>query len=236
MMPIARLAGVTKAYRVGDTRVPALRDVDLAIAPGEFVALVGPSGSGKSTLFNVLGGLDRVDSGRVEVDGTDLAGLSRRALARLRLTRLGFVFQVFNLFPVLTVAENVEYPLIFAGLPRTTRRARVHELLASVGLTEHARKRPNALSGGQAQRVAIARALACRPVLVLADEPTANLDGDTSATVMGLLRDLNVRDGVTFLLATHDPRVLPYARRRVTLTDGRITDDRAQSSVPSQVA
>lgn len=233
---IARLEHVTKMYRMNGLSVPALCGIDLTIAPGQFVAFVGPSGSGKSTLFNVLGGLDRVDAGTVYVDGIDLSSLSARALAHLRLTRLGFVFQTFNLFPVLTATENVEYPLIFAGASRAARRERVEELLAAVQLQDQARKFPTALSGGQAQRVAIARALACRPALVLADEPTANLDGATSATIMALLRDLNERQRVTILLATHDPRVLPFVRRIVTLTDGRVTADQPQAEIIGPVA
>ena len=223
---VARTTGVSKFYRLGATTVPALRDVSLAVAAAEMVALSGPSGSGKSTLLNMVGCLDRPDEGEVWLGGRPTSTLSSRALAGLRLAHLGFVFQSFNLVPVLTAFENVEYPLLLAGTPAKESRDRVAAVLARVGLSAKMHRRPDALSGGERQRVAIARALVNRPVLVLADEPTANLDSVTSDAVLDLVHELRDQYDVAFLVASHDPRVLARMDRIVTIRDGHIVDDR----------
>jgi putative ABC transport system ATP-binding protein len=222
---IIRATNVTKSYSLGRARVPALRGVSLAIPPASLVALAGPSGSGKSTLLNLLGCLDRPDSGEVHLDGLRVSHLPAAALNELRRDRLGFIFQSFNLVPVLTAYENVEYPLLLAGTMRgAARRARVGELLDRVGLGGKDRRRPNELSGGERQRVAIARALVNGPALVLADEPTANLDSATGAAVLDLMDDLRDRLGVAFLFASHDPRLLDRMDRVIPLKDGAIED------------
>jgi putative ABC transport system ATP-binding protein len=223
--PVARLRGVERVYRQGSQEVRALNGVDLDVYPGEFVSLAGPSGSGKSTLLNVIGGLDRPTAGTVELGGVALAGMSAAELASLRLHRIGFVFQAYNLIPVLSARENVEFVLHLQGVAPAQRRARALEVLADLGIAALADRRPADMSGGQQQRVAVARALAARPLLLLADEPSANLDSDTTRTLLGLLRTLNERDGVTIVTATHDPIVLGFARRHVRLVDGRIVDD-----------
>ena len=203
-----------------------MSDVSLAIRPGEFVALQGPSGSGKTTLLNLLGLLDAPDAGQLRVEGRDGEGLSENEKSDLRRDRFGFVFQTFNLIPVLSAEENVAYPMVLAGADADERRAaRASELLASVGLDGKAAVRPDLLSGGQRQRVAIARALANRPAVVFADEPTANLDSHTAEEILDLMRAINERSGVAFLFATHDPRVVARARRIVTLHDGAIAED-----------
>ncbi|MGC3997987.1 MAG: ABC transporter ATP-binding protein [Anaeromyxobacter sp.] len=221
--PAARLIeleDVTRTYRTGATAVPALRGVSLTVHTGEFLALVGPSGSGKSTLLHVCGLIDRPDSGRYLLEGRPTAGLRPAELARLRRERIGFVFQGFNLVPVLTAFENVEVPLLLLGAPRAGRARRVMAALEAVGLAGEAGRRPDALSGGQRQRVAIARALVKDPALVVADEPTANLDGATAAQVIDLMRSLGRERGVTFLLATHDGRLEARCDRAVFLEDG----------------
>jgi putative ABC transport system ATP-binding protein len=224
--PILRGEGLTKTYRVGPQRVEALAGLDISCSPGEFTALEGPSGSGKTTLLNVLGLLDRPDGGSLALDGEDAAALDERARARVRLERFGFIFQTFNLVPVLSARENVEYPMALAGLAAEDRERRGRALLAGVGIAEKADVRPDLLSGGQRQRVAIARALANDPEIVFADEPTANLDSHTAAEILDLMRRLNEQRGVAFLFATHDPRVVERARRIVTIRDGRIVGDR----------
>jgi len=216
---------LTRTYRVGPTHVPAVRDVSLAIGAGEFVALKGPSGSGKTTLLNLLGLLDRPDSGSLVVDGREAEGLSENDRADFRRDRFGFVFQTFNLIPVLTAQENVEYPMALANAPAAERRSRSRDLLAAVGLAEKASVRPDLLSGGQRQRVAIARALANSPEVIFADEPTASLDSVTADEILDLMRDLCESRRVAFLFATHDPRVVARARRVVSLHDGRIEAD-----------
>ncbi|WP_432723444.1 ABC transporter ATP-binding protein [Jeongeupia wiesaeckerbachi] len=222
MNPVV-LQGVGKRYRLGQVDVPALTGIDLDIHPDRFTVLSGPSGSGKTTLLNLIGGIDRPDSGRVVVDGQDLAGLSDDALSDFRARRLGFVFQNFNLLPVLTAFENVEYPLLLTGVPRPERRRRVDELLAAVGLSDKATSRPNQLSGGQRQRVAIARALATQPQLVLADEPTANLDSHTGGAILALMRQMQRDYRVSFVFSSHDPQVLAQADDAVHIRDGAIT-------------
>ncbi|HWP35768.1 MAG TPA: ABC transporter ATP-binding protein [Thermodesulfobacteriota bacterium] len=216
---------VSKVYRQNSIEVAALTDVDLAIAPGEFVCLSGPSGSGKTTLLNLLGGLDRPTSGEVLLDGLSLGRLRAGELARLRLARIGFVFQAYNLLPVLSARENVEFVLQLRGVPARERAARAREVLREVGLEGLENRRPAELSGGQQQRVAVARAIAARPALVLADEPTANLDSRAAESLMALLRRLNEAHGITFVFSTHDRRVMEFARRQVRLQDGRVVAD-----------
>jgi putative ABC transport system ATP-binding protein len=223
---VARVTNVSKSYRLGTTTVPALRDISHDVAAAELVALSGPSGSGKSTLLNMIGCLDRPDAGEVWLAGRSTSTLSSRALAGLRLEHLGFVFQSFNLVPVLTAFENVEYPLLLSGTPAKESRDRVASVLARVGLSAKMHRRPDELSGGERQRVAIARALVNRPVLVLADEPTANLDSVTSDAVLDLMHELRDQYDVAFLVASHDPRVLARMDRVVTILDGHMVDDR----------
>ena len=216
---------MSRSYALGAARVPAVRGVTLSLGPGEFVALQGKSGSGKTTLLNLLGLLDRPDEGTVRVEGRDGESLAENERSDLRRDRFGFVFQTFNLIPVLTAEENVAYPMALAGIQAPERRARALELLASVGLADKVGVRPDLLSGGQRQRVAIARALANRPAIVFADEPTANLDSHTSEEILDLAREINASAKVAFLFATHDPIVVERARRVVKLHDGAIASD-----------
>ena len=222
--PIVQTSGVTKIYRNNQMESPALQGVTFQVQPGEFSAIVGPSGSGKTTLLNLIGALDVPTEGRVQVLGHDIETLSKRQRSDLRLHSLGFVFQAYNLIPVLTARENVEFVLELQGV-KGDRRARAQALLDQVGLAEFAERRPNQLSGGQQQRVAVARAVASKPKLVLADEPTANLDGENAELLLKLMKDLNEKQGITFLFSTHDARVVAHARRTVTLVDGRIDRD-----------
>jgi putative ABC transport system ATP-binding protein len=216
---------LAKTYRAGDVDVPALRDVNFAIEPGAFVAFVGPSGSGKSTLLNMIGCLDHPTDGKLTVLDTDVATLDRRAAANFRGAHLGFIFQDFNLIPVLSAAENIEYPLLMVqDWPVERRAARVAELLEAVGMADQAAKRPDQLSGGQKQRVAVARALATRAKLVLADEPTANLDHDTAYRIIGLMKKMRDDFGSTFVFSTHDPKIVGEAEVVITLEDGRIVN------------
>jgi putative ABC transport system ATP-binding protein len=220
-MRSVRVQGVTKDYRLGSTTVKALRGVTLGVEPGEFIAVAGPSGSGKSTLLNLMGCLDRPTEGRVLVADRDVATLEDDALSDLRARMIGFIFQTFNLIPVLSALENVEFPLVIQG-GRRNGRSRAMRALEEVGLADLAHHRPDELSGGQRQRVAVARALVTDPVIVLADEPTANLDSATGEAVISLMVDLNRRDGTTFIFSTHDPKVMAHAHRVVRLADGRI--------------
>jgi len=222
--PIVLARGLTKAFDGGREPVWALRGVDLEVGAGEFLALVGPSGSGKTTLLNLLGALDVPTGGELTVLGQHIASLSKLARARMRLHSIGFVFQAYNLVPVLTAGENVEFVLELQGMGEG-RRDRAREVLVELGLGDLADRRTNELSGGQQQRVAVARAVASRPKLVLADEPTANLDGENAETLMHLMRDLRDRHGMTFIFSTHDPRVVAHAVRVVTLVDGRVSKD-----------
>jgi putative ABC transport system ATP-binding protein len=219
---------VTKVYALGQTRVQALSGVTLSVAEGEFMAVAGPSGSGKSTLLNLIGGLDRPTSGRVVIGGQDVSRLGDDQLSDLRAHRIGFIFQTFNLIPVLSAAENVEFPLLVragAPLPRSQARERARRALEQVGLRDFGRHRPDELSGGQRQRVAVARALVTEPALVLADEPTANLDHATGEAIIDLMLDINRRQRTTFIFSTHDPRVMTHAHRVVRLSDGRLDGD-----------
>ncbi len=218
---------LSKTYRLGASAVPAVREVTLTIRRGEFVALQGPSGSGKTTLLNLFGLLDRPDAGTVSIEGQDGESLSENARSDMRRDRFGFVFQTFNLIPVLTAEENVAYPMVIAGVADPERRERARELLRSVGLGDKLGVRPDLLSGGQRQRVAIARALANRPAIVFADEPTANLDSHTAEEILDLMRRINESSGVAFLFATHDPRVVARARRVILLRDGQVQEDQA---------
>ncbi|MCB9495668.1 MAG: ABC transporter ATP-binding protein [Fibrobacteria bacterium] len=220
-MNIVEIRDLVKNYQLDTTVVPALRGVSLHIEEGDFLSIVGPSGSGKTTLLNIIGCIDEATSGSVRFGGEETTSLSDRARTELRLHRIGFIFQSFNLIPVLNVVENVEFPLLLQrGVSRRMARDRAMELVEAVGLDEHTRHRPGELSGGQRQRVAIARALATRPDLVLADEPTANLDSVTGEQILNLMRDLNHTRGTTFIFSTHDPQVLTYARRVVRVRDG----------------
>lgn len=219
---VLRLQGVHKTYRLGTHVVPALRGVDLRLRSGEMLALTGPSGSGKSTVLNIAGLIDRADSGQICLRGQDVTGLAESQATLLRCDAIGFVFQGFNLVPVMTVWDNVDYALFIAGVPRPQRRQRVKAMLDAVGLDEHAAHRPDALSGGQRQRVAIARALVKQPALVIADEPTANLDSCTADQVLDLMREQGHEHGAAFLIATHDDRLLARCDRVVRLQDGRI--------------
>ncbi|MEO8432955.1 MAG: ABC transporter ATP-binding protein [Acidobacteriota bacterium] len=223
--PLIEARDLVRTYRLGEGEVRAVQGVSVDVGPGEFVALQGPSGSGKTTLLNLLGLLDHPDSGTVRIAGRDASSLSENERADLRRDRYGFVFQTFNLIPVLSSRENVEYPMALAGRSEDERRARSGELLAAVGLAGKEEVRPDLLSGGQRQRVAIARALANRPAIVFADEPTANLDSHTAEEVLDLMRALCESNGVAFLFATHDPRVVARARRVIALHDGRVQSD-----------
>ena len=233
-MAFIEVRGVTKDYQDGNTVVHALRGVDLDIVKGEFTAIAGPSGSGKTTLLNVVGGLDAADDGSVTVGDLQVSQMRTGALTRMRREHIGFVFQAYNLIPVLTAVENVEFVMMLQGVPAWERRQRAEEILDRVGLGEEKHRRPAALSGGQQQRVAVARAMVSRPSVVLADEPTANLDSDTGARLLDLMKSLNAEDGVTFLFSTHDPMVMDYAGRVVRLLDGRVSSDelRASPSAP----
>jgi putative ABC transport system ATP-binding protein len=220
-----RTEGVWKIFSQEAEEVRAVRGVTVAIERGEFTALAGPSGSGKTTLLNLFGGLTRPTRGRVFVAGRDLTGLSNQELARLRLEQVGFVFQAFNLLPVLTAMENAEFPLLLRGVDGDEREKRVKELFERTGLEGLEGRRPGKLSGGQQQRVAVIRAVVGRPALVLADEPTANLDSSTSESLLRMMEDLNRDRGTTFVFATHDPQVMEHSRRLIRLVDGAIVSD-----------
>jgi putative ABC transport system ATP-binding protein len=224
------LKNVQKTYRTGPIEIPALRGVSLRIAPGEFLAIAGPSGSGKTTLLNIIGGLDRADAGDVWVEKNNLQLLSSGELARMRLERLGFVFQAYNLLPVLTAMENAEFTLLLQGVPVERRRERVQKLFLEIGLAGLENRRPAELSGGQQQRVAVARAMVTEPALILADEPTANLDSATGAALLEVMEQLNRAHNTTFIFSTHDPQVMERARRWIRLRDGQIASDAAHAS------
>jgi putative ABC transport system ATP-binding protein len=226
---IVELERVTKLYHQGALEVRALRELTLEVEKGEFTAICGPSGSGKTTMLNLIGALDTPTSGRVLLEGRDLGPLSRRELSHLRRDRIGFVFQAYNLMPVLTAYENAETVLALQGVDESERRERVMELLADVGLEGMEHRRPDELSGGQQQRVAIARAIASKPAVVLADEPTANVDSETAEKLLDIMQKLNRERGVTFIFSTHDPRVMSRARRLVRIVDGRVERDETQN-------
>lgn len=219
---LVRLSNVTRTYPLGRVQVHALTGVSLNAGRGDFLALAGPSGSGKTTLLNLIGCIDKPDSGRISIDGVDVTQVPLHRLAATRRDTLGFIFQTFNLIPVLTAYENVEYPLLLQHVPRAKRRERVDFWLDQVGLSVQARQRPDQLSGGQRQRVAIARAMAGEPKLVLADEPTANLDSVTAAKILDLLEEINERTQCTFIFATHDPALIARAHRCIRMHDGAL--------------
>ena len=223
--PVVALENVTKVYRQGDQRVEALRGLTMTVNGGEFIAISGPSGSGKTTALNLIGALDTPTSGTVRLEGADLGALTRQELSRLRRDRIGFVFQAYNLLPVLSAYENAEIVMAVQGVAEAERRERVMALLAQVGLEGLEHRRPAELSGGQQQRVAIARAIAARPAIVLADEPTANVDSGTAEALLEMMETLNREQRVTFLFSTHDPRVMARARRLIRLVDGRVESD-----------
>jgi putative ABC transport system ATP-binding protein len=224
-MNVAQVENVVKIYKIGETETRALRGIDLSIENGEFTALIGPSGSGKTTLLQLLGCLDQPTEGRIIINKTDVTHLSRNQRADLRKNSLGFIFQFFALIPTLTAYENIELPLLLKGVNPAERKDRVNFLLNAVALEEHANHHPDQMSGGQQQRVAIARALSTNPAMILADEPTANLDSANGQQVMDIMANLNKETGVTFIFATHDPRVFKYAKRIITLRDGLIVED-----------
>jgi putative ABC transport system ATP-binding protein len=219
---VVRVEGVTKEYAMGRTVVKALRGVSLEIARGEFLCIAGPSGSGKTTLLNLIGCLDKPTSGRILIEGQDVSKLSPKELAWVRRRRLGFVFQTFNLVPVLTAYENIELPLLLLGVGAAERRRRVYALLEALGISELAHHRPDEMSVGQQQRVSIARALITEPALVLADEPTANLDSETGKAIIELMHELNKTHGTTFVFSTHDTKVMARASRLIHIRDGII--------------
>jgi len=229
--PLIRIRGLHKDFRRGPEVIRVLSGLSLDIARGEFVALMGPSGSGKSTLLNLIGGLDAPTEGKVFINGTDITGMSPNALIDFRLHNIGFVFQAFNLIPVLTARENIEFIMLLQKIPRQERERRVRELLEAVGLADKMDVRPAQLSGGQQQRVAVARALASKPQFILADEPTANLDSHSASTLLDIMEKLNREEHMTFLFSTHDQRVIERARRVITLVDGRIASDTAPTSL-----
>jgi putative ABC transport system ATP-binding protein len=216
-----------KEYTLGRTIIRALKGVSLSVEAGEFTSIVGPSGCGKTTMLNLIGCIDKPTSGTIAFDGRGIMSMGEDAEAELRLAKIGFIFQSFNLVPVLTVAENIELPMMLAKRSKADRRSRADRLISLVGLEEFAAHKPDELSGGQRQRVAIARALANEPRLVIADEPTANLDGAMGEAILGEMRELNERQGVTFIFSTHDPRVMKFAKRTVRLRDGEIEEGAA---------
>ena len=230
--PAIRIEGMHKSYETSAGLFPALKEVSLDIAAGEFVAVMGPSGSGKSTFMNILGCLDKPSAGRYMLDGRDVAGMDKDELALLRNRTIGFVFQGFNLLPRMSLLDNIALPLIYSGVEREQRQQRARDLLARVGLEGYADSVPNKISGGQQQRVAIARALINRPSLILADEPTGNLDSHTSEEIMMLFEELN-REGITILLVTHEADIAHHAKRQVRFFDGRIVSDQV---TPQRVA
>jgi putative ABC transport system ATP-binding protein len=228
MSQIVECQGVSKTYVQGKVDVIALSGIDLRVDTGGFIALAGPSGSGKTTLLNLIGGLDQPDSGTIRVDGQDYEKLSSSRMADLRLHRIGFIFQAYNLIPVLSAIENVEYVMLLQGIPAGERRQRAREILDVVGLEGRHDRRPAELSGGQQQRVAVARAIVSHPSIVLADEPTANLDSKTGESLLQLMRQMNRERSVTFIFSTHDNMVMDYARRIVLIRDGRMVEDNAK--------
>lgn len=231
-----KLKDVRKTYRTGPIEVPALRGVTLNISAGDFAAAAGPSGSGKTTLLNIIGGLDRADTGEIWVAGQNLQLLSAGKLAHLRLQCIGFVFQTYNLLPVLTALENAEFTLLLQGVPARQRRDKVEKLFSEIGLAGLEDRRPAELSGGQQQRVAVARAMVTEPTLILADEPTANLDSASAIALLDVMEQLNRATGTTFLFSTHDPQVMERAHRLIRLRDGEVVSDDTRSSQVAAVA
>ena len=229
-MNIVTCTDVKKTYRQGQVDVRALRGVSLAIKKGDFLALAGPSGSGKTTMLNIMGGLDSADSGKITVNGRALEEMKQSQLANLRLHHIGFVFQAFNLIPVLSAVENVEYVMLLQGIPQAERRKRARSILDDVGLGDEYNRRPAELSGGQQQRVAVARAIVSNPSIVLADEPTANLDSKTGRGLLDMMKEMNQEKKVTFIFSTHDSMVMDYADRLLRIRDGRLVDDHSKNN------
>lgn len=227
-MSIVQCDHIYKTYHQGKIEVKALRDVSLAVEKGGFVALSGPSGSGKTTMLNIIGGLDLADSGQVVVDGNSFEQMSQSQLAEMRLNKVGFVFQSYNLVPVLSALENVEFVMLLQGVPPEERKKRARGILDEVGLEGLYDRRPRELSGGQQQRVAVARAIVADPAIVLADEPTANLDSKTGKGLLEMMREMNQAKGVTFIFSTHDEMVMDFARRLVIIRDGQVVDDQTK--------
>ena len=227
-MNIVECIDVQKTYQQGRIEVQALKDINLSIEKGEFLAVAGPSGSGKTTLLNLVGGLDASDAGTIIVDGNAFDQMSQSQLAKLRLHKIGFVFQAYNLIPVLSAAENVEFVMLLQGIPSSERHERAQAILDDVGLAGKYDRRPSELSGGQQQRVAVARAIVSNPSIVLADEPTANLDSKTGTGLLEMMKKMNSEKNVTFIFSTHDKMVMDYARRLILLHDGRLEEDRVK--------
>ncbi len=225
-MTIIKTENLTKIYSDGKVEVVALRDVNLEIMQGEFIVVAGPSGSGKTTLLNQIGGLDKPTEGRVYLEGKDITQMKKDELAELRLRKIGFIFQTYNLIPVLTVSENVELPLVLLGIPEKQRKEQVMEVLNLLDISELANKKPNEISGGQQQRVAIARAIITKPSIILADEPTAHLDSKTGGMLIDVMIKMNREKGITFIICSHDPQVIQKAGRLIRLRDGMIEDDK----------
>lgn len=225
MTAIVQCKAVCKTYGEGELQVHAVDTLDLDVMKGEFISLSGPSGSGKTTLLNMIGGLDTVSSGEVIVDGKQINRMNKAELADMRLNNIGFVFQAYNLIPVLSAYENVEFVMQLQGVSAAERRKRAHAILTEVGLETMGNRRPSQLSGGQQQRVAVARAMASQPAIILADEPTANLDSHTSDELLDLMKHLNEEHKSTFIVATHDPKVIEFTRRRIKMRDGKIIED-----------
>lgn len=228
-MRIVECIDVNKTYRQGQIEVQALKNISMGIEKGEFIALAGPSGSGKTTMLNIIGGLDSADSGKIYVNGNTLEKMNQTQLANLRLYNIGFVFQAYNLIPVLSAVENVEYVMLLQGVPPAERRQRAMNILDEVGLDEKYHRRPAELSGGQQQRVAVARAIVSNPSIVLADEPTANLDSKTGKGLLDMMKKMNEDKKVTFIFSTHDRMVMNYAGRLLRIRDGRLVDDQVKN-------
>ena len=227
-MNVIETSNLIKIYQQGDIEVKALNDVSINFQQGEFTAIVGPSGSGKTTFLNSIGGLDTPTSGKVVINDTDITNLNSNELIDFRLSNIGFVFQAYNLIPVLTAKENVEFIMLMQGNSESDRKSRAEELLNAVGLSDQINRRPGQLSGGQQQRVAVARALASKPKFVLADEPTANLDSTSTSNLLDIMHRLNKEENMTFIFSTHDQRVIDRAKRIITLEDGKILSDKKQ--------
>lgn len=228
MIPLINTVALSRFFGTGEAMVKALDEVSLSIEPGEFTAIVGPSGSGKSTLLHLIGGLDKPDSGTVALNGTNIADMSGNKLSDFRRDNIGFVFQAYNLIPVLSAAENIEYIMLLQGITAAKRRIRVKEMLDIVGLAGMENRRPAQLSGGQQQRVAVARAMASNPSIILADEPTANLDSKTGISLLNVMKELNQNRNMTFVFSTHDQKIIERARRLVYLRDGKIEKEETQ--------
>jgi putative ABC transport system ATP-binding protein len=229
-MSLIEISTLVKTYDTNGLSVNAIRNISFTVKKGEFSALAGPSGSGKTTLLNLIGGLDNPTNGSIKIDGTEITGLSPRALSDMRLNKIGFIFQAYNLIPVLTAVENVEYILLLQGVDKKERRERSEAMLKEVGLAKEINRLPKELSGGQQQRVAVARAIVSEPGLILADEPTANLDQKTGAGLLDLMHELNRRKKITFVFSTHDPMVMKRATRLINLIDGKIISDKSKKS------